>query len=122
MSQFLDTAASISREAGALINDSDLRRANLREADLATATFSGNRLGEADFTRAHLSRTVFARSHDVPPSRSIGGRALEYFSPSCIDLETLRECLAGLPDEFLEGMGLETRELEALRGAAAPAL
>ena len=106
--------------AGALINDSDLRRASLRHADLATATFSGNRLGEADFTGAHLSKTVFARSHDLHQARGLD--SLEYFTASCIDLETLRECLAGLPDEFLEGMGLETRELEALRGTAAPAL
>jgi uncharacterized protein YjbI with pentapeptide repeats len=105
---------------GALLNDSDLRRASLRHADLATTTFSGDRLSEADFTGAHLSRTVFARSRDLHQARGL--EALEYFSPSCIDMETLRECLAGLPDAFLEGVGLETRELEALRGTTAPAL
>jgi uncharacterized protein YjbI with pentapeptide repeats len=106
--------------AGALINDSDLRRASLRQAELAVATLGGNRLSEADFSGAHLSKTVFARCHDLHLARGLD--ALEYLSPSCIDLETLRECLAELPDEFLEGMGVEARELEALRGMAVPAL
>jgi hypothetical protein len=106
--------------AGALVNDSDLQRASLRQAELATATLSGNRLGEVDFAGAHLSKTVFARCHDLHLARGLD--ALEYLSPSCIDLETIRECLAGLPDEFLFGMGVEERELEALRGMGAPAL
>ena len=72
------------------------------------------------FAGAHLSRTVFARSHDLHKARGLS--SLAYLSPSCIDLETLRECLAGLPDEFLEGMGVAARELEALRGMTAPAL
>jgi uncharacterized protein YjbI with pentapeptide repeats len=119
-SRFPDVDLSYAMLVGALINDSDLRRAILRQADLATATFSGNRLDEADFTGAHLSKTVFARCHDLHQVRGLD--SLAYFSPSCIDMETLRECLAGLPDEFLEGMGLEIRELEALRGTVAPAL
>jgi uncharacterized protein YjbI with pentapeptide repeats len=103
-----------------LVNDSDLRGASFAKAELATATLSGNRLSGADFTGAHLSRTVFARCHDLHCARGL--ESLEYLSPSCIDLETLRECLAGLPDEFLQGVGLEGRELEALRGMGVPAL
>ena len=87
---------------------------------MATATFAGTLFAEADFTGAHLSRTVLARLHDLHQARGLD--ALVYLSPSCIDMETLRECLAGLPDGFLEGMGLEQRELEALRGMAAAAL
>ena len=103
-----------------MINDSDLQRASLRQAELAVATLGGNHLDGADFTGAHLSKTVFARSRDLHKARGL--ESLEYLSPSCIDLETLRECLGGLPDEFLEGMGVEARELEALRGMVAPAL
>jgi hypothetical protein len=48
----------------------------------------------------------------------LGLETLKYMSASCIDLETLRVCLAGLPDDFLEGMGVEPREVEALRETA----
>jgi uncharacterized protein YjbI with pentapeptide repeats len=119
-STFADVDLSYAMLAGALVNDSDLRRANLRQAELATATFSGTQLAEADLTGAHLSKTVFARSHDLHHARGLA--SLEYLSPSCIDLETLRQCLAGLPEDFLEGVGVEARELEALRGMAASAL
>jgi len=119
-SKLAEADLSFAMLTGALINDSDLRRASLRKAELATATLSGNRLAESDFTEAHLSRTVFARSHDLHRARGLA--SLEYLSPSCLDLETLRECLAELPAEFLEGMGLDPRELEALRGTLASAL
>jgi uncharacterized protein YjbI with pentapeptide repeats len=119
-SKLMDVDLSYAMLAGALVNDSDLRRASLRQAELTTATLGGNHLTGADFTGAHLSRTVFARCHDL--HQAIGLDALDYLSPSCIDLETLRECLAGLPDEFLDSMGLEARQLESLRGMTAPAL
>jgi uncharacterized protein YjbI with pentapeptide repeats len=119
-SRFTDADLSYATLVGALVNDSDLRRTSLRHAELATATLAGVQLREADFTRAHLSKTVFARCHDLHHARGLD--TLEYLSPACIDLETLRECLGGLPDEFLESVGLEPREAEALRGMTAPTL
>jgi uncharacterized protein YjbI with pentapeptide repeats len=98
------------------VNDSDLRRVSLRRAELATATLSGILAEAADFSGAHLSRTVFARCRDLHRARGLD--ALEYMSPSCVDLETLRECLAGLPDEFLVGMGVERRSVAGLAGLA----
>jgi len=105
---------------GAVFNDTDLRGANLQEAELGTATLSGVLLSGAKFARAHLSRTVFARCHDL--HEALGLDALAYLSPSSIDLETLRVSVAGLPDEFLEGLGVEPRDLEVFRGMAAPAV
>jgi uncharacterized protein YjbI with pentapeptide repeats len=99
--------------AGALLNETDLRGASLHDAELATATLSGVLLADADLTRAHLSRTVFARCRDL--DRAIGLETLQYMSHSSIDLETLRICLAGLSDDFLEGVGVEPREIEVLR-------
>jgi hypothetical protein len=119
-SRLTDVDLSHATLVGALINDSDLRGASFAKAELSTATLSGNQLSGADFTGAYLSRTVIARCHDLHHARGLD--SLEYLSPSCIDLETLRECLAGLPEEFLEGVGLDGRELEALRGTGVPAL
>jgi uncharacterized protein YjbI with pentapeptide repeats len=85
--------------AGALFNDTDLRRANLHDAELATATLSGVLLAGANLSRSHLSRTVFARCHDL--HHALGLDSVTYLSPSSIDLETLRVCLAGLSDDFL---------------------
>jgi hypothetical protein len=61
---------------------------------------------------------VFARCHDL--HHALGLDSLSYLSPSSIDLETLRVCLAGLSDDFLDGVGVEAREIESLRGVAAP--
>jgi uncharacterized protein YjbI with pentapeptide repeats len=103
---------------GALFNNVDLREANLQHAELATATLSGVQLARAALSHAHLSKTVFARCHDL--HHALGLDSLEYMSPSSIDLETLRSSLAALPDDFLEGVGMQPREIEALRGMAAP--
>jgi uncharacterized protein YjbI with pentapeptide repeats len=101
---------------GAVFNDTDLRGAILHDAELALATLSGVQLTEADLTGAHLSKTVFARCHDL--HRALGLDSLSCLTTSSIDLETLRVCLVGLPDQFLEAVGVEPREYEALRGAA----
>jgi hypothetical protein len=72
------------------------------------------RLERTDLSGAHLSRTVFARCRDLHQARGLD--RLEYLSPSCADVETLRACLAGLPDEFLVGIGVERPELAGLAG------
>jgi uncharacterized protein YjbI with pentapeptide repeats len=100
--------------AGAVLNDVDLRGANLQHAELVTATLSGVRLAQAALSHAHLSRTVFARCHDL--HEALGLDSLEHLSPSSIDMESLRACLGGLTDDFLEAVGVEPREIEALRG------
>jgi uncharacterized protein YjbI with pentapeptide repeats len=98
------------------VNGSDFRGASLEHAELATATFGGVRLARARLSQAHLSRTVFARCLDL--SQAVGLDSLRYTSPSSIDLESLRGSLADLPEEFLEGVGVGPRELEALRALA----
>jgi hypothetical protein len=40
---------------------------------------------------------------------------LDYLNHSSIDMDTLRTSLFGLPDEFLEGFGMELGEIELLR-------
>ena len=100
----------------AVLNDTDLTGAILLQAELALATLSGVLLTDADLTGAHLSKTVFARCHDL--HRALGLDSLSCSSPSSIDLETLRVCLVGLPDQFLEEVGVEPRDYEALRGMA----
>ena len=65
--------------------------------------------------------TVFARCGDL--HRATGLDTLTYLNPSCLDVATLRRCLPGLSAEFLEGGGLERREIEAFSaayGSAAP--
>jgi uncharacterized protein YjbI with pentapeptide repeats len=103
-------------QAGALFIDTDLRGANLQDAELATATLSGVLLADADLTGAHLSRTVFARCGDL--HHALGLESLRYVDFSCIDLGTLRACLTGLPEDFLAGVGVTPGEIEALRGMA----
>jgi hypothetical protein len=44
---------------------------------------------------------------------------LDYLNPSSIDMQTLRNCLAGFGDDFLEGVGLEPLEVETLRALRA---
>jgi uncharacterized protein YjbI with pentapeptide repeats len=104
--------------AGAVLTNVDLRGADLRHAELVTATFGGVLLALAELSHAHLSRTVFARCHDL--DEALGLDALEYLSPSSIDMESLRACLAGLTDDFLAGVGVEPREIEVLRRVAVP--
>ena len=119
-SALTDVDLSYAMLAGALVNDSDLRGASLRHAELAMATIAGSLLCRADLTGAHLSKTVFARCHDL--HQALGLDSLRYLSPSCIDLETLRECLGGLPEEFLAGVGVEGREAQSLANGARAAL
>ena len=109
---------SYSMLAGTVFNNVDLRGADLRHAELATATFGGVLLAQAALSHAHLSKTVFARCHDL--HEALGLDSMEHLSPSSIDMESLRACLVGLTDDFLEAVGLEPREIEALRGMAAP--
>jgi len=56
---------------------------------------------------------VFARCHDLHGAHGLD--ALDYLSPCSIDLETLRHCLEGLDDPFLEGCGVEPQEIGMLR-------
>jgi uncharacterized protein YjbI with pentapeptide repeats len=101
----------------AMLTEVDLRDASLRDADLAGAVFSGAILTGADLSQAHLSSTVFARCGDL--DRAVGLDTLTYLNPSCLDMATLRRCLPGLTAEFLDGGGLERREIEALSAAYA---
>jgi hypothetical protein len=96
-----------------MFNDADLRGANLRHTELTAAVFNGVQLRDADLSRAHLSKTVFARCPDL--HQALGLDLLDYLNPSSIDLETLRHGLPGLEDDFLEGLGLNSAEIEALR-------
>jgi uncharacterized protein YjbI with pentapeptide repeats len=115
-SNFRDADLSYAMLARAVIIDSDFQGANLQHAELASATLSGVRLTRAGFTHAHLSQTVFARCQDL--SQALGLDSLRYTSPSSIDLESLRSGLADLPNDFLEGVGIGPREIEALREMA----
>jgi uncharacterized protein YjbI with pentapeptide repeats len=116
-SDFRDANLDYATLAGAIVNESDFRGAGLRHAELATASMGGVMLAHAVLSQAHLSRTVFARCLDL--SQAVGLDALRYSSPSSIDLESLRGRLADLPEDFLEGVGLEPREIAALRAVAA---
>jgi uncharacterized protein YjbI with pentapeptide repeats len=116
-SDFQGADLSYAMLVGALLNDVDLRGANLGHSELTRATLSGVLMTEADLGHAHLSRTVLARCRDL--HRAFGLDSLEYVNGVCVDVETLRFCLAGLPDDFLGNAGLEPHEIDALRGAAA---
>jgi uncharacterized protein YjbI with pentapeptide repeats len=105
--------------AGAIIVGSDFRGASLQHAELATTTLNGVSLSRATLSEAHLSRTVFALCQDL--SQALGLDSLRYTSPSSIDLESLKHGLSDLPDDFLEGVGVAPREIEALRRMAGAA-
>jgi hypothetical protein len=75
------------------------------------------KLSEAALSNAHLSQTVFARCLDL--AHALGLDTLRYTNRSSIDLESLRAGLGDFPDDFLEGVGVALREVEALRGALA---
>jgi uncharacterized protein YjbI with pentapeptide repeats len=100
---------------GALFNGVDLERAVLRNADLTFAVLNGSSLVGADFSSALLSQTVIARCPDFARVRGLD--TLELLNPCSIDLATLRPGLDSLPDELLEGMGLEPGEIAALRAS-----
>jgi uncharacterized protein YjbI with pentapeptide repeats len=105
--------------AGAVIVDSNFQGASLQHAELATATLSGVRLSQAALSQAHLSRTVFARCEDL--SQALGLDSLRYTSPSSIDLESLMLGMEDLPQDFLEGLGVGRREMDALRAVTGAA-
>jgi hypothetical protein len=102
----------------AFLTDVDLRDASLRHAELAGAIFSATLLAGADLTNAHLSRTIFAQCGDL--HLAIGLDALAYLNASSVDLQTLHRCGRRLPAEFLDGVGVNRAELEALSAADYP--
>jgi uncharacterized protein YjbI with pentapeptide repeats len=96
-----------------LLTDTDCRDASLTHSELTFAVFSGALLAGADLSQAHLSSTIFARCTDL--HHAVGLDTLDYLNSTCIDLITLRHCLAGLPDGFLGGAGLPPPAIDALR-------
>jgi uncharacterized protein YjbI with pentapeptide repeats len=112
------TDLSYSMLVSALFNEVDLRDANLRQCELALAVLNGVSLAGADLTNAQLSRTVLSRCHDL--HHAAGLEELRHLHPSSIDLETLRHCLPGLSNAFLEAFGAEPSEIDALRDLRVP--
>jgi uncharacterized protein YjbI with pentapeptide repeats len=101
----------------ALFNGVDLRKADLRDTELAYATLNGVSLAGADLSNAHFSKTALVRCHDL--HLATGLASIEHASLSAVDIDTLRHCGAWLPDEFLQGVGVEREEVERLRPASA---
>jgi hypothetical protein len=101
----------------ALFNGVDLRKADLRDTELAYAALNGVSLAGADLTNAHFSKTVLVRCHDLHLATGLG--SIDHASPSALDIDTLRHCGAWLPDEFLQGLGVDREEVERLHPASA---
>ena len=83
--------------------------------ELAYTALNGVRLAGADLSRAHFSKTVLARCHDL--HLATGLDSIQHASLSAVDIDTLRHCGARLPDEFLEEVGMGRDDVERLRAA-----
>jgi hypothetical protein len=88
---------------GADLSFSNLTRVNLHSADLGRTNLNGSNLNEADFTAAVLWGTVFA---DVDLRCVKGLESVVHLGPSQIDIATIYNSFAEIPETFLRGAGV----------------
>ena len=98
---------------GAKLTGTILEDADLRSADLSLACFNGTRCTGADLSDALLSKTVLARLPDL--HRAHGLASLRFGDASSIDVATLRVGMAALPTLLLEQAGMTDAEINTLR-------
>jgi uncharacterized protein YjbI with pentapeptide repeats len=82
---------------------SSLNNANLAGADLARVTFTDVILEKANFTRAVFANTVFA---GCDLSAVKGLNSIKHKAPSYVDILTIYQSGAAIPEKFLRGIGI----------------
>lgn len=100
---------------GADLSFSNLTRVDLRSADLGRTNLNGSNLNEADFTGAVLWSTVFA---DVDLRSVKGLESVAHLGPSQIDIATIYNSLAEIPEAFLRGAGVPDSLVSFMRSLA----
>lgn len=111
----------------ARLSHADLRRAGLREANLCSADLTNSDLRHADLTGTNLAdcemvqadlgmaRMGFTKLTGLDLAQPIGLHVVNHAGPSSIDTYSLRLSRGLIPDEFLNGCGLEDWEVEMSR-------
>lgn len=96
---------------GAVLAGTQFRGVLFRDVDFEGADFTGAVLQNAAFvTCRNLRRAVGLETVEMKAySRTQGG------GPSSLDVATLRDCRAALPDAFLRGFGYSDEEIAAWR-------
>ncbi len=101
---------------GARLEAVDLEDAALNHAVLRRAIFLGANLHGANLTNAAFCDTALHCCGNLHEARGLHG--VSHSGPSWLDLQTLRRSGAGLPETFLDGLGITRREAEVLRTLA----
>lgn len=100
--------------SGANLQNSDLSSTDLNAADLSRAILTGATCNRTIFTftklyRASIGYTTFAFCETLDKALLL--RTVRHYGPSSIDHYTLKACAEGLPQEFLEGVGITMSEI-----------
>jgi hypothetical protein len=85
------------------LRSADLSSANLRNAALWFVNFSRTKLQNADFTKAQIVETVFARAY---LNAAKGLDTVLHVGPSYISTDTLYKSGGNIPESFLRGCGI----------------
>lgn len=80
-----------------------ISHSNLSKSNLADAVFSGTDLQATDFSRAHITGTIF---NNVNLSTALGLDTVKHFGPSVVDIATLYRSQGKIPEIFLRGCGM----------------
>lgn len=104
--------------SSASLVDADLFHTNLRKTDLRGATLYKTilrnvNLSSANLRMAMMGSTIFADCQNL--HEAVGLDEVDHRGSSSLDAATLRACIHGLPDVFLEGVGYTRHEIEYLR-------
>lgn len=97
----------------AQLNNANLRAAVMSNTKLNHADLTGTDLTGADFTGALMSYTSLNECVFLHEAKGLS--EVVHFGPSFLDVQTLRACVADLPDIFLLGAGYTAEELPRLR-------
>ena len=95
------------------MDNTDLAGADLANANLYLARLTGAILTGTDFANANLDGTVFVGCETLSEAKNLD--KVFHLGPSTLDHRTLRACIDGLPDVFLEGCGYTRLEIETMR-------
>lgn len=99
-------------------DNAHLRGVSLMETKMDNAVWvdmviSHSMLRGANLTGVLLGNTSFNGCDGIHETRGL--HRVRHLGPSILDLDTMRNCIAGLPFEFALGLGVLPRELDQLR-------
>ena len=96
-----------------IVEYADLHGGDFSGLFLYNAVFIHCHFAGADFSGAHFLNTAFIGCRDLDDAAGLDG--VEHDGYSVLDAQTLRKCVARLPDIFLTGIGYTAEEMATLR-------